>query len=179
MNEKELLQLVRAKEDEIRAQRFESAFFWNRQGNLLLSKDGEVDRITFSDEELALMKGAAATHNHPHGWRFAEHDPRRGGHSFSAKDIQLACQHSLTFLRVITPRFRYMMKPPPPGWNERYWKTTLFPEYSRRYEQVKVELKAKVKTRQILQADAEPLFRHEVWVRVARILRLEYAREEF
>lgn len=179
MNEQKLLQLVRAKEDEIRAQRFESAFFWDWQGNLLLHTDGEVDRITFSDKELALMKGTAATHNHPHGWRYAERDPRRGGHSFSAKDVQLACQNSLILLRVVTPKFRYMMKPPPQGWNQNYWETTLLPEYDRLYNEVKVELKARVKMRQILQADAEPLFRHEVWVRVAKRLGVEYAREEF
>lgn len=179
MNEQELLQLVRAKEDEIRAQRFESAYFWDSQGSLLLSKDGEVDRITFSEEEMTLMNGAAATHNHPHGWRYAARDPRRGGHSFSANDVQLACRHSLKLLRVVTPKFRYMMKPPPQGWDHHYWETMLLPTYSRWFDVVKSEWKAKVKARQILQAAAEPLFRHEVWVRVATELGIEYVREEF
>ncbi len=179
MNKKKLLQLVRAKEDEIRAQRFESAFFWDGHGTLVLSKEGEVDRITFSDEELALMTNTIATHNHPHGWRYAERDPRRGGYSFSAKDVQLACQHSLILLRVVTPKFRHMIKPPPQGWNQNYWETTLGPEYSRLYDKVKAKLKAKVNARQILQAEAESLFRHEVLVRVAKRLAIEYTREEF
>jgi hypothetical protein len=179
MTEQELLQLMRAKEDEIRAHHFESAYFWDAQGNLLLSKDGEVDRITFSDEEMALMNGAIATHNHPHGWRYGARDPRRGGHTFSAKDVQLACRHSLVLLRVVTPKFRYMMKPPPQGWDQRYWDTTLLPKYSWWFDIVKTELKAQVKARQILQNAAEPLFRHQVWGRVATELGIEYVREDF
>ena len=179
MQEKKLLKLMRAKEDQIRAQRFESAFFWDGRGNLLLSKDGDVSRVTFNDQELALMKGAVATHNHPHGWRYSERDGRRGGHSFSAKDVRLACQASLTILRLVTPKFRYMMKPPPQGWDQNYWETTLLPAYSQMFEEVKREFRAQVQARQILQSEAEPLLRHEVWDRLARQFGLQYSREEF
>lgn len=136
MNEQELLQFVRAKEDEIRAQRFESAFFWDWQGNLLLSKDGEPTSVQFTDEEIALVQGAISMHNHPYGWNFSARDPRRAGYSFSEFDVQSACQASLAILRIVTPQFRYMMKPPPQGWGLDYWENVLQLEYQQTYKKL-------------------------------------------
>lgn len=179
MNEESLLEIVRKQEEQIRAQRFESAYFWDQQGNLLFTKDGEVDRITFSDEEILRMHSAIATHNHPHGWKYSERDPRRAGYTFSSKDMQLACQASLLLIRVVTPKFRYMMKPSLQGWNKTYGEKSLHPEYQRTYQEVRTEYRAKVQARLILQTEAESLLRHEVWSRVAARLGLVYCREEF
>jgi hypothetical protein len=179
MNEQELLQLVRAKEDEIRAQRFESAFFWDWQGNLLLSKDGEPDLVRFTPQEIALVKGSISTHNHPYGWKFSERDPRRAGYSFSENDVKSACHASLSVLRIVTPQFRFMLKAPSQGWNVDYWETTLKPACQQTQAVVRVYLKAQIQARQILQSDGEALFRHLLWTRVATELGLTYSREEF
>ena len=179
MSEDDLLEIVRAQEDRIRSQRFESAYFWDRDGNLLLAKDGEPTTVKFTDEEVTLVKRAVSTHNHPQGWKYVERDPRRAGYSFSENDVQAACQASLFILRIVTPKFRYMIKPPLQGWDDDYWEKVLRPEYQLAYREVMVELKAQVQVRQILQTTAESLFRHLVWSRVTARLGLEYIREEF
>lgn len=135
--------------------------------------------VKFTDEEVVLVKGAASTHNHPQGWKYPERDPRRAGYLFSANDVKSACWASLSLLRVVTPQFRYMMKPPPQGWDDTYWEKVLQPEYQQVYQEVLVELKAQVQARQILLARAESVFRHLVWSRVTARLGLKYVREEF
>ena len=179
MQEKKLLTLVRAKEDEIRPQRFESAFFWDRQEKLLLSRHGEPTSVKFSADEIALLKGAIATHNHPLGWNYSERDARRAGNSFSENDVRAAGYFSLSILRIVTPKLRYMMKPPPQGWDGAYWEKTLGPTYRRIYAQTWDEFIAKVQARQMLSSVAGTTFGHEVWPRVASQLGLEYDREEF
>ncbi|HEX4950539.1 MAG TPA: hypothetical protein VFZ34_27985 [Blastocatellia bacterium] len=179
MREEELLTIVRAQEDQIRAQQFEAAYFWDWQGTLLFRKEGEIKRITFSDEEIARMKGTVATHNHPHGWNFSASDPRRAGYGFSGKDVRLACLASLRLLRVVTPTLRYMIKPPPEGWDAAYWEQVIQPSYQRVIFEVRRELWAKVQARQILQARAEVQFRYLTWLRVAAELGLEYSQEDF
>lgn len=179
MNEKNLLQLVRAKEDEIRVQRFESAFFWDRQGNLLFSRDGELTKVNFAEEERVLLQGLVSTHNHPLGWNYSERDPRRAGNSFSENDVRSACYFSLSILRIVTPQLRYMMKPPPEGWDGEYWEKTLGPTYRRVYKQTMDEFMTKVKARQMLSSVAGATFGHEVWSRVAAQLGLKYTREGF
>ena len=179
MQEKKLLKLMRAKEDEIRAQRFESAFFWDGRGNLLFSRDGELTRVKFTDEERVLLQGSFSTHNHPLGWNYSERDPRRAGNSFSENDVRAACYFSLAILRIVTPQLRYMMKPPPAGWDGEYWEKTLGPTYRRIYQQTMDEFMAKVQARQMLSSVAGTTFSHEVWSRVAAQLGLNYTREEF
>lgn len=179
MNEDDLLEIVRAQEDRIRTQLFESAFFWDWDGNLLLAKNGEPTMVKFSDEEMALVQGAISTHNHPFGWRFSAHDPRRAGYSFSEEDVRAACQSSLTILRIVTPTLRFMMKPPPQGWNRNYWEQVLQPEYQKTFRRMQAGLKVRIQARQILQAEAEAKFRDWVWADVAGKLKLPYLREEF
>lgn len=179
MSEAELLQLVRAKEDEIRAQRFESAFFWDAQGNLLLHRDGERTTVKFTSNEQSLLSGAISTHNHPLGWSVGEHDPRRAGNSFSENDVRTACYLSLSILRIVTPKLRFMMKPSPQGWNAKYWEKTLKPQYDQIYAQTWREFITKVQARQMLSSIAGTTFQHEVWSRIATTTGIEYAREEF
>ncbi len=179
MQEKKLLKLMRTKEDGIRAQRFESAFFWDRQGSLILSRDGELTRVKFTDEERVLLQGSFSTHNHPLGWNYSERDPRRAGNSFSENDVRAACYFSLAILRIVTPQLRYMMKPPPEGWDGDYWEKILRPTYCRIYQQTWDEFMAKVKARQMLSSVAGTTFLQEVWSRVAAQLGLKYSREEF
>lgn len=179
MSEDDLLKIVRAQEDKIRPQRFESAFFWDRQGNLLLRKDGEPTSVRFSAAEITLVKGAIATHNHPLGWNYSASDPRRAGNSFSENDARSACYLSLSILRIVTPKFRYMMRPPLSGWDGDYWEKILGSQFQQLYAQAWDEFKAKVQARQMLSSVAGTTFQHEVWCRVAAVSGVRYEREEF
>lgn len=71
---------------------------------LILSKTGRADRIAYSDEEMALIRGSMFTHNHPNGL------------SFSVADFRMAVQIDLAELRAVTPAFRHIMTRPEHGW---------------------------------------------------------------
>ena len=52
-------------EDKIRSQFYETAAIVDKDGNVLLMKDGAENMVGFTAEECELMKGATLTHNHP------------------------------------------------------------------------------------------------------------------
>ncbi len=168
---------IREQEDAIRKQRFESAFAWDAAGVLVLAKDGKQYKISFSDDELARMTGAVFTHNHPRGLEFSKADPRSFGNSFSMADLHLACTARLSELRVVTPRLRFSLKPPPTGWNEDYWENSLQPLYLEHKAAVSQELPRAVQFGTMSLADAEARHFHEICRRVATDLTLAYVRE--
>jgi hypothetical protein len=169
---------VREQEAAIRLQNFESAFAWDVRGTLILAKSGEQYKIIFTDDEITRMAGAVLTHNHPRGLEFSDTDPRSFGNSFSIADMNLACVACLSELRVVTPRLRFSLKPPPTGWNEEYWENTLNPVYLKHRSAVSQELPNAVRAGTMTLADAEARHFHEICLRVAVELALPYLREE-
>lgn len=61
-------------EDKIRNQDYESAACVDKDGNVLLFKDGEQSQVAFTKEENALMKDNVLTHNHPSSSIFSKED---------------------------------------------------------------------------------------------------------
>ena len=61
-------------EDKIRNQKFESAALIDKDGNQIFFKDGAKSQVQFTNEEVAKMKGATLTHNHPQGSMFSKED---------------------------------------------------------------------------------------------------------
>ena len=67
------IELVRAKEEEIKLNRFESAFAVDETGNVLMDKAGEQFHVGFTLGERERMRaglGVIFTHNHPRGWDY-------------------------------------------------------------------------------------------------------------
>lgn len=56
---------IREIEDSIRNQDIETAAVVDKDGNTVFMKDGEEDRVRFTNEEGDLMRGNVLTHNHP------------------------------------------------------------------------------------------------------------------
>lgn len=174
------LRLVRAKEDTIRGLRFESAYAVGADGTVLLDKDGEQYSVTFTDAELALLrgKGVIFTHNHPRGWDVPESDPRRTGNSFSADDIAVACNVEVAEIRAVTPKRRYWMRPPPEGWDMAYWRSTLLPTRTFYNNEVRAEFLKEIRRGTLTPDEAEAQHNHEVWLRVSRDLGIPYGYDE-
>lgn len=61
-------------EDKIRNQKFESAAVIDKNGNQVFFKDGAKSQVQFTPDEVASMKGASLTHNHPSGSMFSNED---------------------------------------------------------------------------------------------------------
>ncbi len=170
--------IIREKENSIRRQPFESAFLYNAQGILILSKAGVQYTVEFTREETSLMKGAILTHNHPRGLEYPDSDIRSWGNSFSDSDIALASTHELAEIRVVTPKQRFSMKPPAEGWSLSYWEDTLKPTLDEVEVWVYDEFDARIAQKRLTPTEAQALHWHEVWLQVARRLGLEYAQEE-
>ena len=176
-----VLEIIRRKEEELRLQRFESAYAVDEQGIILLDKIGEQYEValTYSERERLLdAQGVIFTHNHPRGWDYATDDPRRAGNSFSPEDIELACEVEVVEMRVVTPRFRFSMKPPEQGWSLEYWNDTLAPVCQRLRRATEMELvRARLQGR-LTKPEVEASLWHDVWTRVAAELELVYTRIE-
>ena len=175
------IDLVRAKEEEIKFNRFESAFAVDEARNVLMDKAGEQFHVGFTlweRERLRAGLGVIFTHNHPRGWGYAENSPLRGGSSFSDTDIRFACQTELAEMRVVTPRHRYFMRPPDQGWSLGYWDALLEPSYAQHEADVRRYFRLLIARKQATAEEAGTETAHEVWTRIAAEWGLTYGREQ-
>ena len=96
----EAIQNLRDREKEISDGRTETAVLFSPTGIELLHKPGDVSRVTFSGDELKMMKGGILTHNHPNGT------------PFSPDDISFMLKHGLSEMRVSIPNGTYVYREP-------------------------------------------------------------------
>lgn len=69
------MQQLHLMEDQIRGQSYETAAVVDKNGYLLMEKNGSTDQVDLgAPEERALMKGNTLTHNHPSGTMFSPQD---------------------------------------------------------------------------------------------------------
>ena len=175
------IELVRAKEEEIKLNRFESAFAVDEAGNVLMDKAGEQFHVGFTLGERERMQaglGVIFTHNHPRGWDYPPEDTRHAGSSFSDADIAFACETAVSEMRVVTPTSRLFMRPSPTGWSRSYWEATLGPLCARHVIIVRHDLSQAVSRRQMTPEAASTRHWHEIWTRVARDAGLVYGQEQ-
>ena len=83
-------------EGRIRTQNFESAAIF-KNGKQLLFKDGQASSVSFSPDEVSLMKGAVFTHNHP------------GGRSFSLEDVSIFNHSGMKEIRAVGNGVEYSL----------------------------------------------------------------------
>src|SRR5688572_29099143 len=128
----DLLEIVRAAEDEIRRDPFETLLVFDWTGLEILRKLGQRDNVQVTTAEHRQMRGQIVTHNHPHGWTFAPTDPRHEGHSFSLQDVALAIGGDVAEMRVVTPVWRYSLRPVPgQPWSRRFFARVVEPAFRR------------------------------------------------
>ena len=136
------IEIVRAKEEEIRGNRFESAFAVGEAGRVLLDKRGEQFHVGFTQSEIDRLRGGQGvlfTHNHPRGWDYPTESPLHAGSSFSDTDVRFACQVEVSEMRVVTPVQRYFLRPSVGGWTLALWDALLEPSCARHLADVRSE----------------------------------------
>lgn len=84
------IQTVHQVEDRIRGQFYETAAVVDKDGNIVLYKDGAERMVGFTAEECQAMKGKTLTHNHP------------GSSMFSTEDTVCFMQNDLQEMRATT-----------------------------------------------------------------------------
>lgn len=115
--ERQLYLSVVAKEKEIRMNKaYETAISFNKNGEIVLNKDGQSRHVAFTVEECRKLKNTIMTHNHPSGWAYPENSVRRIGNSFSEDDILMAVRCDLAEMRAVTPNYTFVLKRPEKGW---------------------------------------------------------------
>lgn len=115
--ERQLYLSVVAKENEIRMNKaYETAISFNKDGEVVLNKDGQSRHVAFTAEECRKLKNTIMTHNHPSGWAYPENSVRRIGNSFSEDDILMAVRWDLAEMRAVTPNYTFVLKRPKKGW---------------------------------------------------------------
>ena len=90
----------RLDEASIAGHKNEYGILYDSQGNRILKKRGEKDRIVYTDEETALMPGGVLTHNHP------------SGATFSVDDIDMMGRTGITELRAVGRDGVYVIRQP-------------------------------------------------------------------
>ncbi|MFJ3486584.1 hypothetical protein ACIPL1_24745 [Pseudomonas sp. NPDC090202] len=84
-------------ESGIRLNSFETGAFIDKNGNVLLQRSGEADKVAFPVSEFSRLKDSVFTHNHP------------GNRTFSRADVNLAAEIGVAELRAVGPTLRYIM----------------------------------------------------------------------
>ncbi|WP_287128092.1 hypothetical protein [Candidatus Cyanaurora vandensis] len=162
-----LAQILAAKEQELRRRdpRLpELAYVLDEQGNVLLEKEGQNDRITFTQAELDLLTGKILTHNHP------------SGRSLSEQDVDLLLASGLAQIRATGAGYDYSMDLP-----ENPISTYFI--IKGRIEAMKSEigqqLRNQMNSGEITLEEANLLGLHLLWSRLSPVLKVTYRREKF
>jgi hypothetical protein len=148
-------------ESRIRSNGDETGAFIAPQGTVVIEKTGLPDQVRFSGAELNGTDRTLFTHNHP------------GNGSFSRQDIVAAILSDLEELRAVGPTIRHMLRAPSG------WPTAAALDAA-------IARATPVATRRVAQMLAsgalngpflQPELTHQLWVAVAKDLRLDYIRE--
>lgn len=88
----------------LRRQKIESGFAWNSEGELVVARDGDENRVDFLAEELEQGKDGIFVHNHPNGT------------SFSPLDLYTASQNRFAKSVLVTQDYVYEVSPKRREW---------------------------------------------------------------
>jgi SPP1 gp7 family putative phage head morphogenesis protein len=149
---------------------------FDKNGRVIGLQHGTSNVIYIDVKDLKKWKDCIMIHNHPNGWRYAPGDPRRAGNSFSLADIKTAFTARLAETRIITPRYRYIMRIG--GRDKKYFDSAIKPLYNKYEEIVKNEFLGLIYRKQLTPEEAEAYYFHAIWERVCRDANIEYIREE-
>jgi len=89
LRERTRIRALEVAENTIVGHDIETAVIIDERGEVLLSKTGTHNSVTFTDDEVKLMRGATLTHNHP------------GGTSFSPGDVAMLRRNNLVEIRAV------------------------------------------------------------------------------
>lgn len=176
--ERLLYSSVIKKEGEIRMNKnYETAVSFNKNGDIVINKDGESRHVSFTKEECRKLKNTVLTHNHPSGWNYNEDSIYRIGNSFSKDDISLAVQCDISEIRAVTPNYTFVLKRPKEGWG------IIFEDFEDVYQDVYKSIRKesnayvdKMKHSDLSYHRSNIVFFHKVNKQLSKILGWEYSK---
>jgi hypothetical protein len=165
-----------AAEEEIRLLRHEVLVGFDSGGHEILRSIGREGKheVPVAPQDADRVRGTVLTHNHTRGWQYPSSDPRRAGNAPSPTDAVNAARLNLRELRVVTPGYRYSLRPGPRGWPlPEQISSVVAASFARVYQQ----LQADVDEGKMQPAEASAQTWHIVWLDAAPRLGLIYERE--
>jgi hypothetical protein len=139
----------------------EHAFAFTQDGKFLFHQtSSSPDSVLLLPEQEALLNGAVLTHNHP--------DAR----SISEADLELAMHFGLRQVRAVTTWARYWIEPPPQGW--RLYRQRIRRAIAEERPLVIRALRSDIEAGILTGDDADHLYQHMLWRRMARRRLLHY-----
>ena len=170
---KALTKAVADVEKDIRMNKsFEIGVVLDTDGSIIIDKRGKARSVSFTEDEVKLMKDKIMTHNHPIGWKAAPNSMGHIGSSFSDNDLISAVYADLLEIRAVTPLYTFSMKRPATGWGVS-WKDVQ-DAYKKIDNDVKQELWKAVRAKLIKPEQASALHSHLVNQRLAKKFGWEY-----
>lgn len=159
-----LKKAVIEQEDKIRHDILETGILFDEDGRVLIQQQGKANEVHFSFAELVLFKHKTFTHNHPMGT------------AFSIQDVIMAIDWELAEIRVVTPLFRYSLKPKA----GKTWcsKQELIDMQKLVVNRVNFVINDMVKLNSLSQYYIPHEFSHYQWLNIASVLDLDYRREK-
>ena len=148
-------------EDAIRRDEMETGVFIASDGQVLLRRQGQPDRVKYLESELRPMRGTIFTHNHP------------GGAGFSVEDVILASEFGFDELRAVTSNFRHVAYGIP-AFDSAEWQRA----YALAESEVAPMLIEMVRAGDLHPKDFGVEARHRAWARVAKHFNFLYVREK-
>ena len=142
----------------------EVAFGYDKDGNVVIDKNGTSSSVEFTLDELALLKNGTLTHNHPKG------------NSFSLEDILVMHEHGLKEIRAIGvnslgEKVLHIMRP-----GALVSKAQITRSFQNATREVTRRFEQSINMGQMSLSQANSLHFHSVWTKVAAELGLSYSR---
>lgn len=142
-----------------------------KDGVQVLAKGGGAADVQFTDAELAQMKDAILTHNHPRGLRDG-----LPSNSFSGADWFTGTGADVAEIRAVAYDFTYSVTRPAGGWPSR---EAMQSAYNRADAGTKGDFWPRISNGTMTKAEASATHFHEVALRMARELGLDYRRTPY
>lgn len=149
---------------------------FDTQGRVVGLRHGTGKNVNVQQSDYKRWNNCIMIHNHPYGWNFPLNDPRRAGNSFSPEDIKTACEARLRETRVITPKYRYIVKLN--GRDEKFFDKAIKPLYLKYEKEIKIYFQSRINANIMSKEQAEAEHFHAIWSKVFRDLDIDYTREE-
>ena len=146
-------------------EKVEHAHILAADGSTIFTKKGRKSVVEFTTDELARMRGATLTHNHP-----------AVDVSFSPHDVRLAIQQQLTEMRAVSPSYRYSVRAPEKGWPRKWDGATKMLYGLYHSAELRKARSAMLDGRMTIE-EANATVLHNVWTRMHEAGLIHYERE--
>lgn len=144
---------IQGYEKGIAKQKTETAYVFDRNGNVLLEKNGGKAQVQFTSDELKRFKNSIVTHNHP-----------GIGGSFSEADIKLACNNGILEMRAAGKQGVHIFKMKDgSAFKPSLYSDKIQKQYVKSVQKVKTEGMIKINKHEITSNKYTQKYWHWVW----------------